>query len=63
MSEAVRLSVQGGVATISLNRPQVMKAMDGDMMQRPLSLSQPWPFFAFTSRTFASLAVNEVDRE
>jgi 2-(1,2-epoxy-1,2-dihydrophenyl)acetyl-CoA isomerase len=34
MSEAVKLSVTGGVATIALNRPHVMNAMDGEMMQQ-----------------------------
>ena len=39
MSEAVKLSVEGGVATIALNRPHVMNAMDGEMMQqlRPIA--------------------------
>jgi 2-(1,2-epoxy-1,2-dihydrophenyl)acetyl-CoA isomerase len=39
MSQAVRLSVEGDIATIALNRPQVMNAMDGDMMQqlRPIA--------------------------
>ena len=34
MSEVVKLSVAGGVATIALNRPHVMNAMDGEMMQQ-----------------------------
>jgi 2-(1,2-epoxy-1,2-dihydrophenyl)acetyl-CoA isomerase len=34
MSEVVKLSVAGGVATISLNRPHVLNAMDGEMMQQ-----------------------------
>ena len=34
MSEVVKLTVEGGVATIVLNRPHVMNAMDGEMMQR-----------------------------
>lgn len=34
MSETVLLSVAGGIATISLNRPQVMNAMDGEMMRQ-----------------------------
>jgi 2-(1,2-epoxy-1,2-dihydrophenyl)acetyl-CoA isomerase len=34
MSEVVRLSVANGVATIVLNRPHVMNAMDGEMMQQ-----------------------------
>jgi len=34
MSEVVKLSVTGGVATIALNRPHVMNAMDGEMMQQ-----------------------------
>lgn len=39
MSEAVKLSVASGIATIALNRPHVMNAMDGDMMQqlRPIA--------------------------
>ena len=39
MSEAVKLSVEGGIATIALNRPHVMNAMDGEMMQqlRPIA--------------------------
>ena len=39
MSEAVKLSMEGGVATIALNRPHVMNAMDGEMMQqlRPIA--------------------------
>lgn len=32
MSEVIKLSVAGGVATIALNRPHVMNAMDGEMM-------------------------------
>lgn len=41
MSAVVLLSVEGGVATISLNRPQVLNAMDGEMMQqlRPIAES------------------------
>ena len=34
MSEVVKLSVDGGIATIVLNRPHVMNAMDGEMMQQ-----------------------------
>ena len=34
MSEVVKLSVAGGIATIVLNRPQVMNAMDGEMMRQ-----------------------------
>jgi 2-(1,2-epoxy-1,2-dihydrophenyl)acetyl-CoA isomerase len=34
MSEVVKLSVAVGIATISLNRPQVLNAMDGEMMQQ-----------------------------
>ena len=34
MSDVVKLSVAGGVATIALNRPHVMNAMDGEMMQQ-----------------------------
>lgn len=34
MSEVVKLSVAGGIATISLNRPHVLNAMDGEMMQQ-----------------------------
>ena len=34
MSEVVKLSVAEGVATIALNRPHVMNAMDGEMMQQ-----------------------------
>ena len=39
MSEVVKLSVMDGVATIVLNRPHVMNAMDGEMMQqlRPIT--------------------------
>lgn len=39
MSEAVKLSVANGIATIALNRPHVMNAMDGEMMQqlRPIA--------------------------
>jgi 2-(1,2-epoxy-1,2-dihydrophenyl)acetyl-CoA isomerase len=39
MSETVKLSMAGGIATIVLNRPHVMNAMDGEMMQqlRPLT--------------------------
>lgn len=32
MSQRVLLSIDGGVATLSLNRPDVMNAMDGEMM-------------------------------
>jgi 2-(1,2-epoxy-1,2-dihydrophenyl)acetyl-CoA isomerase len=32
MSQSVLLRVEEGVATLSFNRPQVMNAMDGDMM-------------------------------
>ena len=32
MSEVVKLSVANGIAVIALNRPQVMNAMDGEMM-------------------------------
>lgn len=32
MTQKVLLAVTGGVATITLNRPQVMNAMDGEMM-------------------------------
>jgi len=41
MSAVVLLSVERGVATISLNRPQVLNAMDGEMMQqlRPIAES------------------------
>ena len=41
MSEVVKLTVEGGVATIVLNRPHVMNAMDGEMMQqlRPIAES------------------------
>jgi len=34
MSEVVKLSVANAVATIVLNRPHVMNAMDGEMMQQ-----------------------------
>ena len=34
MSEVIKYSVAGGVATIALNRPHVMNAMDGEMMQQ-----------------------------
>ncbi|HKQ24176.1 MAG TPA: enoyl-CoA hydratase [Burkholderiales bacterium] len=34
MSTVVQLTIEGGVATISLNRPQVLNAMDGEMMQQ-----------------------------
>src|SRR6266850_1273359 len=34
MSDAVKLSVASGIATISLNRPHVMNAMDGEMMRQ-----------------------------
>jgi len=39
MSEAVKLSVASGIATIAFNRPHVMNAMDGEMMRqlRPLT--------------------------
>ena len=39
MSEVVILSVKSGIATIALNRPHVMNAMDGEMMRqlRPLT--------------------------
>ena len=39
MSAVVLLTVEGGVATISLNRPQVLNAMDGEMMRqlRPIT--------------------------
>lgn len=33
MNASVRLEVAQGIATISLNRPEVMNAMDGDMMR------------------------------
>ena len=41
MSEVVRLSVANGIATIALNRPHVMNAMDGEMMRqlRPVTES------------------------
>lgn len=41
MSEVVKLTVEGGVATIALNRPHVMNAMNGEMMQqlRPIAES------------------------
>ncbi|HYN27963.1 MAG TPA: enoyl-CoA hydratase/isomerase family protein, partial [Burkholderiales bacterium] len=41
MSTVVLLTVEGGVATIALNRPQVLNAMDGEMMQqlRPIAES------------------------
>ncbi len=41
MNAVVLLSVDLGVATISLNRPQVLNAMDGEMMQqlRPIAES------------------------
>jgi 2-(1,2-epoxy-1,2-dihydrophenyl)acetyl-CoA isomerase len=41
MSAVVLLSVERAVATISLNRPQVLNAMDGEMMQqlRPIAES------------------------
>jgi 2-(1,2-epoxy-1,2-dihydrophenyl)acetyl-CoA isomerase len=41
MSAVILLSVERGVATISLNRPQVLNAMDGEMMQklRPIAES------------------------
>jgi 2-(1,2-epoxy-1,2-dihydrophenyl)acetyl-CoA isomerase len=34
VSEAVKLSVASGIATIALNRPHVMNAMDGEMMRQ-----------------------------
>ncbi len=34
MSEVVKLSVAHGIATIVLNRPHVLNAMDGEMMQQ-----------------------------
>ena len=34
MSETVTLSVADGIATIALNRPHVMNAMDGEMMRQ-----------------------------
>lgn len=34
MSETVKLAVEGGVATISLNRPHVLNAMDDEMMRQ-----------------------------
>ena len=34
MSETVKLSVADGIATIALNRPHVMNAMDGEMMRQ-----------------------------
>jgi len=34
MSEVVKLSVANGIATIVLNRPHVMNAMDGEMMRQ-----------------------------
>jgi 2-(1,2-epoxy-1,2-dihydrophenyl)acetyl-CoA isomerase len=39
MSEVVKLSAADGIATIVLNRPHVMNAMDGEMMQqlRPIT--------------------------
>ncbi len=41
MNEVVKLIAEGGVATIVLNRPHVMNAMDGVMMQqlRPIAES------------------------
>lgn len=41
MSAVILLSVERSVATISLNRPQVLNAMDGEMMQllRPIAES------------------------
>ena len=41
MSEVVKLTVEGAVATIALNRPHVMNAMNGEMMQqlRPIAES------------------------
>jgi 2-(1,2-epoxy-1,2-dihydrophenyl)acetyl-CoA isomerase len=32
MSASILLAVEGGIATLTFNRPQVMNAMDGDMM-------------------------------
>lgn len=40
MSEAVKLSVESGVATIALNRPHVLNAMDGEMMQQLRPIAQ-----------------------
>ena len=34
MSEVVKLSMANGIAVIALNRPQVMNAMDGEMMRQ-----------------------------
>jgi len=34
MSQVVLVSVAAGVATLTLNRPQVLNAMDGEMMQQ-----------------------------
>ncbi|HKB83622.1 MAG TPA: enoyl-CoA hydratase [Burkholderiales bacterium] len=34
MSETVKLSVTDGIATIALNRPHVMNALDGEMMRQ-----------------------------
>ena len=34
MSQVVRVSVADGVATLALNRPHVLNAMDGEMMQQ-----------------------------
>ncbi len=41
MSETVKLSVTDGIATIALNRPHVMNALDGEMM-RQLRLVTTW---------------------
>jgi len=40
MSAVVLLSVEQGVATISLNRPQVLNAMNGEMMQQLRSIAE-----------------------
>ncbi|MEO8004051.1 MAG: enoyl-CoA hydratase-related protein [Betaproteobacteria bacterium] len=34
MSEVVKVSIAEGIATIALNRPHVLNAMDGEMMQQ-----------------------------